>query len=151
MRCPTVLPMTALTGRSTAIVRAAFWCWLVVIVVDLLLGALLALGAGSASMTGTSDIEGMSTGALTATGVFLVVVGLVQLWVAVRMWRGANWARVVLTVLGIIGVASMWGQGETGSLDWILVAATVVAVVLMWIPPAGDHFRAAGTHRKAAQ
>ncbi|WP_433758388.1 hypothetical protein [Nocardia sp. CA-135398] len=50
-----------------------------------------------------ADIGSLATGLIVRGGIYLVVLG-----VAVRMARGARWARMVLTFgIGVIGLASL--------------------------------------------
>lgn len=63
------------------------------------------------------------------------------------MRRGANWARIVLlivTILGLTGVVGGFGVGAVG------VLASVVAAVLTFLPASNAWFRAVKDRKRGA-
>jgi hypothetical protein len=92
--------------------------------------------------------------------VTLIILGLMTLFVWFA-WKGRNWARIVIFVLGGISVLFSFvglaaGVGQTGngfltSLGWfqtILVAAGIVALALK---PSSDWYRYRGWQRANGQ
>ncbi|WP_025159448.1 hypothetical protein [Leifsonia aquatica] len=122
------------------VVVLSFWTWIASAALGLLsffvgLPALLASPAVSTA-TGPGVVLMSIAGAVL--GAFLrVALGLFLL-------RGANWARIVLTVIGAIVVLGLIADILLGDLIGLLSgAAVVVAAVLMWLPSARAHFRQA--------
>jgi hypothetical protein len=70
-------------------------------------------------------------------------------------WKGHNWARIVLFVLGaltIIGGLSSLAQPSTGFLTALSVfqmLLAIVGIVLLTRPPASEWYRAMGARRQA--
>lgn len=126
--------------EAPAQVRGAFFCWIAVTLIGLIGGLLLTLGAGSALFAGIDEAENESTAVLTAAGVVAIVFGLVQLWLAFRMKAGANWARITLTVLGALSLASMWGGSGGGVFNWVYLVLLVPGIVLMFVPASSAWF-----------
>jgi len=62
------------------------------------------------------------------------VVALVHLWLAFKLKAGRNWARVVLTLITLVQLASVIGtQGDT-VVGYASCAVAVLAVVLTYFP-----------------
>lgn len=122
------------------VVVASFWIWIASAALGLLafalgLPGLLANPALSAP-TGPGIVLSSMAGAVIGAGL-RVVLGLFLL-------RGANWARIVLTVIGAIVVLGAIASVVTGDVLGLLsVVAVVIAAVLMWLPSARAHFRRA--------
>ena len=123
-----------------SVVVASFWTWIASAALGLRsfaigLPALLANPALSAP-TGPGIVLSSVAGAIIGAGL-RVVLGLYLL-------RGANWARIVLTVIGAIVLLGLVASIVSGDLVGLLsVLAVVVAAVLMWLPAARAHFRRA--------
>lgn len=69
----------------------------------------------------------------------LIFWALVFVLFAVFMRRGANWARIVLTVLTVVSLLNLLASFGIGALQ---VIASVVATVLIWLKPASAYFAA---------
>ncbi|MGW6984368.1 hypothetical protein ACWGE1_33800 [Streptomyces sp. NPDC054932] len=139
-------------GPPPAVVRAAFALWVTAV----------AAGAfETALMVGRAPAGESGVGLAVRLAVFTAAV-----LVAVRMRRGAGWARATLAVgLGVLGSASLvvgplgylLGGGSlsdalarAGAFEWVFgisrtvhPAAVLTAVVLMFRPAANAHFRRA--------
>jgi hypothetical protein len=77
----------------------------------------------------------------TAFIVGVVIVGLLMLFFAWKMRSGRNWARIVLTVLAVLGLlfqASSVGLSEPLALIGVLI--TIVGLVFMYMPAANAYF-----------
>jgi hypothetical protein len=80
--------------------------------------------------------------ALNALGIALTVV------LALRALRGANWARISISVFFGLSIVSMIGF----AFDYVALGAGVidlVAVVLLWLPTSNEFFRAVRLDRLA--
>lgn len=91
---------------------------------------------------GIVDVSGqlVVTGVLTA-GVLLLIVAFIRVLLSIYLWRGHNWARIViavLIVLNILAAASFLFEGE-----WLRGIATIVIdLVVLWLMynPAANAF-----------
>lgn len=107
--------------------------WIASAVLAMVGGLLLAVGGSIAEFSGVTTVEGESSAALAVTGVVVVILNVIVIALAVRMRRGGQAARVILTVLGIVTLLSLW-VGSTGAgFPLIQTLVTGAAVVLMWL------------------
>ncbi|MFD7915028.1 hypothetical protein ACFV30_30605 [Streptomyces sp. NPDC059752] len=137
-------------GPPPVAVRAAFALWVTAV----------AAGAfETALMVGRAPADGLGTGLAVRLAVFTAAV-----LVAVRMRRGAGWARITLAIgLGVLGTASLVVEplgylldggsladalARADALEWVFgvsrtvhLAAVLTAVVLMFRPAANRYFR----------
>lgn len=133
-----------------AAVRGAFALWVTAV----------AAGAfETALMVGRAPADGLGAGLAVRLAVFTAAV-----LVAVRMRRGAGWARITLAIgLGVLGTASLVVEplgylldggsladalARADALEWVFgvsrtvhLAAVLTAVVLMFRPAANQYFR----------
>ena len=154
-------------------VTAAFWCWIAVIVawaVSLIIlltssawDQALAAATNTANRSSTSTVVVDTQSVINffrvfAVVVFVIVAGLYLLF-AFKMQAGRNWARITLTVLGILGVLgsitpssrSVTVNGEvyasSSGPGWITAVLTLAAVVLMFVGGANEFFTASKAYR----
>jgi hypothetical protein len=154
-------------------VTAAFWCWIAVIAawaVSLIIlltssawDQALAAATNSANRSSTSTVVVDAQSVINfvrvfAVVVFVIVAGLYLLF-AFKMRAGRNWARITLTVLGILGVlgsitpssrsVTVNGQVYESSSGpgWVTAVLTLAAVVLMFVGGANEFFTASKAHR----
>jgi hypothetical protein len=103
----------------------------------------------------------VNTAKITSVVGFLIGAGLYLLF-AFKMRAGRNWARVVLTVIGALGVLSavlptyrsVTVNGTTYvvqnyGIHWISLALLVAALVLMFVPASNAYFTASKAYRQA--
>jgi hypothetical protein len=154
-------------------VTLAFYDWLlmtalsIVMLIVILTSPVwdLAVAAGlSEADTGGVQIDASSV--VTTAKIFVVVVfgifAALYLFFAFKMYAGRNWARIVLTVLGALGVlsavtpttGSVTVNGQTFAatsygINWVSGILAVVAIVLMYLPQSNVYFREAKAHRQA--
>jgi len=105
------------------------------------------LTAGDPALEGM-DVEEVAELALQAgiaVGVLLIALQLLFVWFA---WRGRNWARIVLWVLG--GLTLLFAPFSAASsgplpfvtaLGWFQVLLTLAGVVLLALKPSNDWYR----------
>lgn len=90
-----------------------------------------------------SSIESIATGALVTGAVMVLLFVVAELVVVFLMRGGRNWARIVLAVLGGLGVlfwlAVTIGAGSAAGLLQLLVL--IGAIVTMFLPAANAWFR----------
>jgi hypothetical protein len=140
-------------------VSTAFWLYVAgaaVGVVSVLVGAIVGIGLiqsgqlPGALPPGSPEVSPGLLNAALAVGVTIgIVVGLLSVVAyvlfAVPMRRGANWARIVLTVLSSIafvsGLAGLIGPGPN-LLNLLVSVIVVVAAVLMYVPASNAYFAA---------
>lgn len=144
-------------------VNTAFFLYLAVAVLGLLgvLVALASVGAARAQVERQLAAQGQSLPAGTLDGILAASIGIgigvgvisAALYVlfAFFMRRGANWARIVLTVLSAFGiVGGLLGLGniaQTFGLGLIQLLLLIAAVVLMYLRPSMAYFRGVGASR----
>jgi hypothetical protein len=139
-------------------VTVGFWLYLAAAalsVVSLIIG-LSAIGGSRDTLRQQLSNQGQQVSedtlnAFIAAGIAVSIIFAV-VWVvlfvlfAFFMKKGANWARIVLTiitVLSLLNIASGYGVGA------VQVLAAVIATVLIWLRPASSYFNAVKA-RKAA-
>ncbi|HEY0374752.1 MAG TPA: hypothetical protein VGC94_08140 [Amnibacterium sp.] len=129
---------TATNGGRPGTVEAAFWLFLVTPIIGLILG-LVNLGGGISAANQVAARAGVGGGAVIAGIVIGLVIDIVLLaaFIVVDVFfrRGANWARIVLTVLGALSVFGIIGLGA------ITFVLYVVAIILSWLPASSAWFR----------
>jgi len=154
-------------------VTAAFWCWIAVVVawaVSLIIlltssawDQALAAATNTANRSSTSTVVVDAQSVINFVRVFAVVVFVIAaglyLLFAFKMKAGRNWARITLTVLGILGVLSsitpssrsITVNGEvyasSSGPGWITAVLTVAALVLMYVGGANQFFSASKAYR----
>lgn len=137
-------------------VEVSFWLWITYLVLSAI-GSLVELTqidrikaeaiSGVLAQDPTLDramVERLATGALVAGLVIALVLVVVEFVCAYFMRQGRNWARIVLTVLGGIGVlfaliSLMRGAGLGSSI--IQLALLSAAIATMYVPTANPWFQ----------
>lgn len=123
------------TNRRPGTVEAAFWLYLIAPIVGLIL-AIVGLGAASTAGNAAAAKAGISSGAVSGiliAGIVIDVIMLIAIIVVDLFFRrGANWARIVMTVLGVLTFFA------GGIFAFIL---SVVAIILSWLPASNAWFR----------
>jgi hypothetical protein len=141
---------TAAPERRPGAVTASYVIWLIGAILSLI-GAVFAVVIGIIALTGGAVLGGIAGAAVGSVilifAIFVFVVAIIELVIVTRMRDGRNWARVTLTVLGILsllGTISPWFSGDaTSSSPWNLVSVVIVllAIILMYVPAANAYFR----------
>jgi hypothetical protein len=129
-------PLSAAARTAPTVITASFWLWIASTVVSLIAFALLLPGLfGGAPVAG-----GIAAGSVAGA----IIGSALRVFLAIYLLRGANWARIVLTVIGAVVLLTGIPSLLTGDLLGLLVVlVVVVAAVLMWLPAARPHFRRA--------
>jgi hypothetical protein len=104
--------------------------------------------ARSAGVDPDAVRAGVMVGAVI--GVVLLVAYLVLLWFA---WQGRNWARIVLWVLGGLGLISgIFGLGSNSGIVAVIgvlqLLLLIAGIVLLALKPSNDWYRAEGQRRR---
>jgi hypothetical protein len=146
----------AVAPRQVAI---AFWLYMAAAALSLvsLAVALLASGAARDSVARELAKNNVKVSDSAINAVWGVTIGLSILfavvWIAVFvlfaffMKRGANWARIVLTVFTVLSLVNILSGFGLGALQ---VAASVIATILIWLRPASDYFAAVKARKSGA-
>lgn len=101
----------------------------------------------SGATTNGVNVDSLVQGAFIAGIVVAVLFTAAFVVFDLLMRRGANWARIVLlvvTILGITGIAGGYGLGAVG------VLASIAAAVLTFLPVSNAWFRAVKDRKRAA-
>ncbi|MFI5588434.1 hypothetical protein ACIA5G_25505 [Amycolatopsis sp. NPDC051758] len=140
METPTV------QGNPPGTMVAAFFGYLVS-TISALVGAGLLLGyrdelAGAlrtASPRLTEDQIQHSATLGQAFGIaVLVVLALLYLFLSFKLKAGRNWARIVLTIVTLLQVASLAATSGT-AVNYVSTAISVLALVLSYLPPSNAY------------
>ncbi|WP_295125697.1 hypothetical protein, partial [uncultured Leifsonia sp.] len=147
-------PAEAPTGIPTT-VNTAFWLYIASAVLSVIGGIVTVVGAGSNRAAAlrqlansNADLHGQSAEQVVnaviafAIGwsiVTLIFWAIVFVLFAFFLRRGANWARIVLTVLTALSLLNVIPGFPFGLLQ---VLAAIVAVVLIWLRPSSAWFAA---------
>ncbi|SNS87523.1 hypothetical protein SAMN06893096_109169 [Geodermatophilus pulveris] len=102
----------------------------------------------------TEDVARAALVVGAVIGLLLTALQALFIWFA---WKGRNWARIVLCVLGglsaLFGVTALAGTGSgSGFLDSLSVFSlllTIVGVVALLLRPSGEWYRTMTTRRQA--
>jgi hypothetical protein len=129
------------TTTTPTVVTAAFWLWIASAVIGLIGFAVTFPSVVAATQAIGGPVSG---GALVGSIAGAIIGAAIRVVFAIFLLRGANWARIVLTVLGAIIVLSLLPSIISGNLLAIVeLVAVVVAVVLSWLSSAKPFFRRA--------
>lgn len=146
--------MNTLTPRPTA-TSVAFWIWLLSAIVGMVtvVNMLAAVNLlASMATVATEDVEPYLI--LTGFGIIIgwvAIVGVViQVILSVFFRDGANWARIVLTVVAALSVLLVFTAPED-VFTWVYAVANVIAVVCSFVPASNAYFAGARRRRSTAQ
>lgn len=153
-----------------ATVAAAFWLWIVVVVAGVVSVVLIftsdifdeALRAAGVSQLNDVYRAALNTARIAAVAGSLIFAGLYLLF-AFKMRAGRNWARIVLTVVAGLGIASTLGAVSTSAnvngvainvrpassvaIGWVQIVLEVASIVLMYTGGANQFFAAMKARR----
>ncbi|MDX8037521.1 hypothetical protein SK803_45620 [Lentzea sp. BCCO 10_0856] len=154
-----VLPQEMAPARPSTI-TTAMWIWIAAAVLSIALGPVLMLTnmdylIAQDSAADTADGRraaelGFQVTAVVA-GFAMLVAAAPYIAFAVVLRNGHNWARILLTILGMIGLVVMvaltlvglqapaWQAGVTISI--VVMGLTVAAVVLQFLPASNKYVR----------
>lgn len=152
-------------SRPVSITIAALLQWLGSAVVLLLAFDLIVAGMGMLDGGVADEIEatlrsqgitdvggGLVVIAMLLAGVLVGAIALVRIIVTVYLWRGRNWARIVLTVLVILsmlGGVTYFAQGYT--LRAVLtIAVDVLMLYFMFNAQASAYIAAVSADRRTS-
>lgn len=123
-------------------VTASFWLWIASVVVSVI-AAIIAISSGQYT---AADVNGDAAVARAvapiATLVGIALGAALRLIFAIFMYRGRNWARIVLLIVAVITAFAGVTAVLSGSvLEVFAVLVTIVAAVLMYVPSSNPYFR----------
>ncbi|MET0133227.1 MAG: hypothetical protein ABW215_06500 [Kibdelosporangium sp.] len=125
-------------------VTVAFWIWLASTVLSAILqiiGADAFVELYLKQTAGQPQAE-VPPGTLKMAFIIgVVVVSLVMALFSWKMWSGRNWARMLLTFLGVFGLITQASSvGLSSVLGLVGVLITIAGLVFMFMPPARAYF-----------
>jgi hypothetical protein len=121
-------------------VLAAMVLWIIVGVVSLVVAAALLAAAANESFHRRVVLQlgaEIASPALLGVGVLTALIGVAYIVLAVALSRARNWARISVSVLGVLGLILLFGLNL---LMFVLVAG---AIVLQFLPASNNYFTAA--------
>lgn len=117
--------------RPESVVNAIrlIWVQIAFAVISTIISFVLIDDIIDTSMSGSSeDRDVVRTGVIVALVIGLIIgVGLTALW-AYFINKGANWARIVYTVLGVLGI--LFGLLGIGSQPGIIVVVQIISILI---------------------
>lgn len=122
------------TRSSDTATLVSMIVWIASALLAIIGGLLLAVGGGLAEFSGIYTLEDEPTAVLAVAGIIVVILNAVVIALAVRMRRGGQVARVILTVVGIATLVSLWVGASQGTVPLLHTVVTGAAVLLMWFP-----------------
>lgn len=148
-----VLPHEMAPSRP-ATITAAMWSWIVGAVLSVAVVPVLMFGNVDHLIASESDRQAAELGVqVTAimAGFGMLVAAAPFVAFAIVLRNGHNWARITLTILGMLGVVTMisitligvqapvWQAGVAMSI--VVIGLTVAAVVLQFLPASNKYVR----------
>jgi hypothetical protein len=141
-------------------VVTAFWLYIAAAVLSL-----VSLVVSLATFGGMRDVvarqlanEGVKVSDSAINALLGVTIGIsilfAVIWIAafvlfaIFMKRGANWARIVLTVITALSLVNILSGFGLGALQ---VVVSVIATILIWLRPASEYFTAVKARRGGGQ
>lgn len=85
------------------------------------------------------QVQQSATVAQAFTAGVMVLFGLVYLWLSFKLKAGRNWARVVLTVMTLLQLASVVADQGTTAFGYVSCAIAVAALVLSYLPASNTY------------
>lgn len=141
--------MTLSIGNRTVPkpIAISFWMWIVAAIVGVVSGIFTATSAATATAAAAEQASSgvaIPAGLIVTTTIIGAFIGAaLHVLFAFFMIRGRNWARIVLTVLGILSVLScIAGMIALNPLAFVLAIVTIVAIVQMFAASAREFFAA---------
>lgn len=102
-----------------------------------------------------SEFETVVSVAIALASGIVLVIGALFVFFAFMMRAGRNWARIVLTVLTGLSIASGLSGGGTGGgmhwSNWVSLVLSIVALVFMFLAPSNEYFRRSKQFRAQQQ
>ncbi len=136
--------------RVPGTVRAAFWILLALAVAGVVnIIQVFVVNDWTSYQTAWLAVDpdapvGFIVASFVVQRLFLMGVAGFFLWIAILVYRGVGWARVLNTIPAVLGIATIVGAGVY---EIALVAANLGAAVLLWLPPSNAFFSAVKVER----
>jgi hypothetical protein len=143
-----VTSTSKLTPPGTIV--AAFFGFLVstvsaLVAAGLLLGAREELTTATRASNPQMTEEQLQQTVTVALGMAIgvaVLIALFYLWLAFKLKAGRNWARVVLTLVTLLQVASLFVTQGASATGYASCAIAVLALVLSYLPASNEYIAA---------
>ncbi|MTD14502.1 hypothetical protein GIS00_11145 [Nakamurella sp. YIM 132087] len=103
--------------------------------------------------TGNMSLDDLVRVTRTITVAVVVVFLALYLFFAFMMRAGRNWARIVLTVLSALSIASSFAGSVAATRSWatwVTLVFSILAIVLMYLAQSNQYFADSKAYRKGA-
>jgi low temperature requirement protein LtrA len=122
-------------------IAISFWLWVVVAVLLVISGILTATSPAEQAAATRLNLPVPTEVMTISSGIGSFIGAALHVLFAWFMAQGRNWARVILTIFGVLSVLGSIASIFVGNiLAIIVVIVTIVAVVEMYLPAARAHF-----------
>lgn len=118
-------------------------------VLHLLLGVLLLIVGVAVGAAATGSTRVIGTGLAITLAIVYLIIGLVTMFVAIRLSQGGRGSRMLLTVIEVIAIVTnvvTWiaaNSNQQAVSSVFAIAFAVVILVLLWNRTANEFFNAA--------
>ncbi|ROR82706.1 hypothetical protein SAMN06295974_2802 [Plantibacter flavus] len=122
-------------------IAVSFWLWVVVAVLLVITGIITATSPAEQAAATSLKLPVPTEVMTISSGIGSIIGAALHVLFAWFMVQGRNWARVVLTIFGVLSVLGSIASIFVGSiLAIVVVIVTIGAVVEMYLPAARAHF-----------
>ncbi len=117
-------------------------------ILHLLLGVLLLIAGVAIGAAATGSGRVIGTGLAVTLAIVYLIIGLVTVFVAVRLGQGGRGSRMLLTIIEVIAIITnivTWiatNSNQQAISSVFAIAFAVVILVLLWNRTANDFFNA---------
>lgn len=126
-------------GLVTAVGVIGFIYAGVLLLAGLLLAVLGSVIAAALEQVGIPGIGALGSALFIVLGIVVAGLGVLQLFVALHIMKGKNWARIVQTVFAALGALSAIASFPNGMLG---LAIDVFIIVALFLPASSAYFAA---------
>ena len=146
------IPPVARGPRPAAIDMAVKLIWanvaislITTVITFFLLDSIVDQALDDAGVASTVDTDAVRTGAVVGAVIGIIISVAIAALLAHFIGKGANWARIVYTVLAVLGILlSVFGLGSQPILLLLLsvvsLVITAAAVFYLWKPESSAYF-----------
>lgn len=118
-------------------------------ILHLIIGVLLLVAGVAVGAAATGSTAVVGTGLLVGIAIIYLIIGLVTVFVAIRLWQGGRGSRMLLTIIEVIAIITnvvTWivaSSNQQAVSSVLAIAFAAIILVLLWNRNANEFFDAA--------